>query len=119
MAGSGSGESGGDARKREALTGRFVGGWMDGWNGWMDGAREGNRTLDLRITSALLCRLSYPGVLKLLLAKVEGGKLAKSHPGSVADLLDRWLDDEGCAHIPVMWASSRTLTTLRAGRPGL
>jgi hypothetical protein len=24
-------------------------------------AREGNRTLDLRITSALLCRLSYPG----------------------------------------------------------
>ena len=26
------------------------------------GAREGNRTLDLRITSALLCRLSYPGL---------------------------------------------------------
>ena len=25
------------------------------------GAREGNRTPDLRITSALLCRLSYPG----------------------------------------------------------
>ena len=24
-------------------------------------AREGNRTLDLRITSALLCRLSYSG----------------------------------------------------------
>ena len=27
----------------------------------MCGAREGNRTPDLRITSALLCRLSYPG----------------------------------------------------------
>jgi hypothetical protein len=25
------------------------------------GAREGNRTLDLLITSELLCRLSYPG----------------------------------------------------------
>ena len=28
-------------------------------------AREGNRTLDLRITSALLCRLSYPGLYAL------------------------------------------------------
>jgi hypothetical protein len=36
VAGSGSGESGGDARKREALTGRFVGGWMDGMDGWME-----------------------------------------------------------------------------------
>ena len=38
-------------------------------------AREGNRTLDLRITSASLCRLSYSGL----------------HPRSVADLLDRRL----------------------------
>ncbi len=29
----------------------------------LPGAREGNRTLDLRITSALLCRLSYSGGL--------------------------------------------------------
>jgi acyl carrier protein phosphodiesterase len=31
-----------------------------------------------------------------LLAAVGGGKLAKSYPGSVADLLDRWLDDITC-----------------------
>jgi integrase len=31
--------------------------------------------------------------LNRLLVEVEGGKFAKSHPGSVADLLDRWLDD--------------------------
>jgi integrase len=31
--------------------------------------------------------------LNRLLADVEGGKIAKSHQGSVADLLDRWLDD--------------------------
>jgi len=31
--------------------------------------------------------------LNRLLAEMEGGKVAKSHPGSVADLLDRWLDD--------------------------
>jgi hypothetical protein len=42
------------------------------------GAREGNRTLDLRITSALLCRLSYPGLCMSLLANVDGGKLAKA-----------------------------------------
>jgi hypothetical protein len=57
------------------------------------GAREGNRTLDLRITSALLCRLSYPGLCMALLAEADGGRVAKSHPGSVADLLDRCLDD--------------------------
>jgi hypothetical protein len=57
------------------------------------GAREGNRTLDLRITSALLCRLSYPGGVLRLLAEADGGRVAKSHPGSVADLLDRCLDD--------------------------
>lgn len=57
------------------------------------GAREGNRTLDLRITSALLCRLSYPGLCRCFLAQGDGGKVAKSHAGSVADLLDRWLDD--------------------------
>lgn len=31
-------------------------------------ARERNRTADLRITSALLCRLSYAGALLMLLA---------------------------------------------------
>jgi integrase len=31
--------------------------------------------------------------LNRLLADVEAGKIAKSHAGSVADLLDRWLDD--------------------------
>ena len=45
------------------------------------GARERNRTADLRITSALLCRLSYSGLCVVnwrfvLLADVEGGKVA-------------------------------------------
>jgi hypothetical protein len=39
--------------------------------------------------------------------EVETGQVAKSHPGSVADLLDRWLDDI---------APTRTAYTMREHR---
>ncbi len=143
----------------------------------LDGAREGNRTLDLRITSALLCRLSYPGLLALtrsflfgfptLSVNLGGSMAAKakpvnsaelgkdhwrirvfvgrgahgrpkwasknvrgslkeakaavaafkteldrqdatSHRGSVADLLDRWLDDIGLTRSDLHDARART-----------
>ena len=43
----------------------------------LDGAREGNRTLDLRITSALLCRLSYSGE-RFTVAASPGDEEARS-----------------------------------------
>ena len=58
------------------------------------GAREGNRTLDLRITSALLCRLSYPGGTGRLYPAASGsrgrqlGQQGLQHEGLVGEDLE-------------------------------
>lgn len=43
-------------------------------------AREGNRTPDLRITSALLCRLSYSGDDKTARSRLATGSKAAGWP---------------------------------------
>jgi hypothetical protein len=68
--------------------------------------REGGRTRWVSQTITGTKRQAQVALAKLV-TEVETGQVAKSHAGSVADLLDRWLDDI---------ALTRTAYTMREHR---
>jgi hypothetical protein len=76
------------------------------------GAQEGNRTLDLLITSEMLCRLSYLGVEGKRYPTIPGAGKAVAGPGGVRSN-DQFREGRRSASA-TSWSSSLALKVKRS-----